>query len=132
VHDTSPDIGVTLVRDGLEQRFESFDDWFTALVRVDASHAITASFYGAVGSLDDTGHLTLVRRTGVFSVSDARAGLSGTTWITSESLGVSHRLRAGSLVPDVRYEAAGIRSVLAFPGGDSYALVSARSIAVAR
>jgi hypothetical protein len=131
-HDTNPDIGVTLVRDGSEQRFESFDDWFTGLVRVDASRAVTASYYGAVATLDDTGHLTAVRRTGVFNVSDARAGLSGTIWITSESLGVSHRLRASDHALEGRYESAGIRSVLAFPGGDSYALVSARSVSVAK
>ncbi len=131
-HDTNPDIGVTLVSNGSEQRFESFDDWFTALVRVDASRAVTASFYGAVASVDDAGHLTAVRRTGVISVSDARAGLPGTIWITSESLGISQRLRASDFALDGHFDAAGIRSVLAFPGGDSFALISSRSVTVAR
>ena len=131
-HDTFPDIGITLVRGGIEQGFGPFDDWFTQLVRLSDSQAITSSFYGAVGRLDDSGHLSGVRRTGLLGATDAQLGLPGSMWITSESLGVSYRLRVDALALDGKFEHPGMRSILAFPGGDTFALISARDLRIAR
>lgn len=130
-HDTNPDIGITLLRDDGTERFEPFDDWFSGLVAIDPSRALTASFLGSVAIVDDSGRLSQVRRLGIPNVSSAAGGTVGTAWLTSESLGFSHRIRDDGSGIEGRVDHPGVRGVMAFPGNAALAVISARSVSAA-
>jgi hypothetical protein len=130
-HDTTPDIGITLIRNDVAERFEAFDDWFVGLVAGGTTQALTASFLGSVATVDADGRLGQVRRLGIPNVSRASVGRGQTVWLTSESLGFAHRIHRSSFAIEGRYDQDGLRAVLAFPGSESLALVTARSVQVA-
>jgi hypothetical protein len=130
LHDTNPDIGITLIHASVEAGFDPFDDWFVGAVKSANHGTVSASFNGALARVDSDGHLAGVRRTRLTAVSDLREGIGDTAWATSENLGVAHRVQLTSLAVDGRYARSGVRLVGALPGGDALYLATAREIEV--
>jgi hypothetical protein len=108
-HDTTPDIGLTVIRNGQEVRGESFDDWFAALAPLDSSHALAASFNGALSVVDSDGTIGQVERTRLFSVSDVAVESPAAAWVVSENLGAAHRVELPSLEVQSRVYSQGLR-----------------------
>jgi hypothetical protein len=132
LHDTNPDIGITLLVGEQESGFHPFDDWFTG-VAYDASRgAITASFNGSVALVSSEGRIVRSRRTGLASVSNLQPGSNDTVWVTSENLGEAHRIRAGNFAIDARYRRSGLRSIGALPGTDQLWTTTARHVEMLR
>ncbi len=132
LHDTTPDIGITLVRGGQEAGFHGFDDWFTGLVDTVSRGPVTASFNGSLAVIGADGRIGSVRRSSLQSLSDLRPGTGDTVWATAENLGEAYRIRVADLAVDGRYRRSGIRRVGALPESNLLYSTTARHVELLR
>jgi len=128
LHDTTPDIGVTLLRMGQEAAFDPFDDWFSGVVGATRRGVVTASFNGSLGIINSVGRLGNVRRTGIGSLSDLRIGNNDTIWATAENSGLAYRIRLSDMTADGRYRRNGLHYISALPGSSLLLSATARQV----
>jgi hypothetical protein len=128
IHDTFPDIGITIAEIGREDGFAPFDDWYSAIAPTAAGGAIAVSFNGTLSTLDPTGRLQGRRFTGIGGLLRANPGSGESVWVTAENQGRAYRLNGSSHTLDARYWKPGLQAVAAFPGTNLLVASSARRL----
>ena len=129
IHDTTPDIGITLARIGQEESFTPYDYWYSAITRTPDGGALVASFNGAITSLRPSGAISRRRFLPFEGLLQVHPGGSETVWVTSENEGRAYRLSAVEPTQaDARYEEAGLRSLAQFSGTSSLLATSTRRL----
>jgi hypothetical protein len=129
IHDTDPDIGISLIRNGQEEGFVPYDDWYSAITETSVGGAVAVSFNGTISTLSPGGGVSRRQATEFEGLLHVHPGFQGRVWVTSENQGRSYRLNSDNTADvDARYWKPGLQAVAEFSGTNLLLATSARRL----
>jgi hypothetical protein len=119
IHDTQPDIGITLVEGQSEVSFTSLELhrwWSNLLPWGDGAFSVASTFGGSVALIDDSGGLIADKSFDLLGVTEMAPASDGSVWITSGDFEVGLEVAVPELTLLKRVERPGLVTALSCQG----------------